>query len=86
MASRSIKELREELSRLLGEQIASLKGERFGGLSPSEMRQHEERLKRIREVSADYLAASEENCRLREQFRLKRSTLMPKPICFGPCF
>jgi hypothetical protein len=61
MAGRSIKELREELSRLMSEQIASLKGERYGGLSPSERREAEERLKRIREVSADYLAALKRN-------------------------
>jgi hypothetical protein len=61
MASRSIKELREELGRLMEEQIASLKRERFGGLSPGEIRQREERLKRIREVSADYLAALKRN-------------------------
>jgi hypothetical protein len=61
MTGRSIKELREELGRLMEEQIASLKRERFGGLSPPEMRQAEERLKRIREVSADYLAALKRN-------------------------
>jgi hypothetical protein len=44
MTGRSIKELREELGRLMEEQIASLKRERFGGLSPPEMRQAEERL------------------------------------------
>jgi hypothetical protein len=61
MASRSIQELREELSRLMEDQIASLKRERFGGLSPDEIRQREERLKQIREVSADYLAALKRN-------------------------
>ena len=57
MSRRSIKELREELSRLMEEQIVSLKKETFGGLSPNEMRQNEGLLNRIREVSADYLAA-----------------------------
>jgi hypothetical protein len=57
MATRTIKEIREELNRLMSEQIVSLRNETFGGLSPDEVRQHEERLTRIREVSADYLAA-----------------------------
>jgi recombinational DNA repair ATPase RecF len=61
MAGRSIKELREELSRLMDEQIATLKKERFGGLSASEIRKQEELLTRIREVSADYLAALKRN-------------------------
>ncbi|MGC2193535.1 MAG: hypothetical protein WA628_02590 [Terriglobales bacterium] len=50
-------ELREELNRLMIEQIESLKKQTFGGLDAEEMRQQEERLKRIREVSADFLAA-----------------------------
>ena len=61
MASRAIHELREELRKLMEEQIESLKRERFGGLSPSEIRVGEERLKRIREVSADYLIALKRN-------------------------
>ena len=57
MAGRSIQELREELNELMREQIASLKKETFGGLNSDEIRQQEERLKRIRELSADYLVA-----------------------------
>ena len=57
MASRSIQELGEELRRLMDEQIATLKKERFGGLSASGIRKQEELLTRIREVSADYVAA-----------------------------
>jgi hypothetical protein len=57
MSNRSTKELRAELGRLMREQIALLKKETFGGLSADEIRQQEELLKRIREVSADYLAA-----------------------------
>lgn len=42
------------------EQIESTKQQTFGGLSAEEMRKQEDRLKRIREVSADYLAALKE--------------------------
>ena len=57
MSSRSTKELQEELNRLMLEQIDSLNKETFIGLTPAELRQQEERLKRIREVSADFLQA-----------------------------
>ncbi len=49
-------ELRAELNRLLTEQIASLKRETFGGVDEKELRTHVERLKRIREVTAEYVA------------------------------
>jgi hypothetical protein len=61
MDGRSAKELQEELTRLMLDQIESLKKETFVGLSPEELRQQEERLKRIREVSADFLAALKRN-------------------------
>ena len=61
MASRNLKQLGDELNRLMLEQIESLKRQTFGGLSPDELRQQEERLKRIREVSADFLSALEKN-------------------------
>jgi hypothetical protein len=51
------KELRDELSRLMAEQLQSLKKQVFGGLNEEELHEQEERLKRIRQVSADYLAA-----------------------------
>jgi len=57
MAGPSISELRNELNRLMLEQIESLKKQTFGGLSPEEFRHQEARLKRIRELSADFLAA-----------------------------
>jgi hypothetical protein len=60
MGSRTIKEMRQELDRLMLEQIESTKQQTFGGLSAEEMRKQEDRLKRIREVSADYLAALKE--------------------------
>ena len=39
------------------EQVESLKAQTFGGLSQEELRKQDERLKRIREVSADFLSA-----------------------------
>jgi hypothetical protein len=57
MESRNAEELRDQLNRLLKEEIESLKKQTFGGLNPEELREQEERLKRIRELSADYLAA-----------------------------
>jgi len=58
LASRSLEELRDELNRLMLEHIESMKGETFlGRLDEEALRQQEERLKRIREVSAAFLAA-----------------------------
>jgi hypothetical protein len=54
--NRCLEELREELSRLMREQVKSLKAQTFGGLEEEELRKEDERLKRIREVSADFLA------------------------------
>jgi hypothetical protein len=61
MDGRSTEEIREELERMMREQIASLKAETFGGLTDEELREQQERLKRIRELSADYLAAVKRN-------------------------
>jgi hypothetical protein len=47
----------DELRQLMLEQIESLKKQTFGGLSREELSQQEARLKRIREVSADFFAA-----------------------------
>jgi hypothetical protein len=57
MESSNAEELRDQLNRLLMEEIESLKKQTFGGLNEEELREQEERLKRIRELSADYLAA-----------------------------
>jgi|ERR1700722_975058 recombinational DNA repair ATPase RecF len=57
MAGPNVEELSREFHRLLQEQIESLKKQTFGGLDENELRQQQERLKRIREVSADFLAA-----------------------------
>jgi hypothetical protein len=56
MGSRRVEELRNELERLMLEQIESLKAQTLGGLK-EQFREQVERLKRIREVSADFLAA-----------------------------
>ena len=61
MDGRSIEEIRDELERMMQEQIASLKAETFGGLTEEELSEQQERLKRIRELSADYLAAVKRN-------------------------
>ena len=61
MSGRSVKELRDELNRLMREQVESLQKETFGGLGEVELKQQEERLKKIREVSADFLAALRRN-------------------------
>jgi hypothetical protein len=53
---RSQAEIHEELGRLMREHIDSMKGEIFVPLSQEEFRLQEERLKRIRDVSAEYLA------------------------------
>jgi hypothetical protein len=57
MEGRSVKEMRDELRRLMLDQVESLKAQTYGGLSEQQLREEDERLKRIRELSADYLAA-----------------------------
>jgi hypothetical protein len=47
----------------MAEQTESLQIEAFGGLTAEERQEQEERLKRIREVSADFLAALERESR-----------------------
>jgi hypothetical protein len=50
-------ELRDELNVLMAEHIESVKTQTFGGLDETGLRQQEQRLRKIREVAADYLAA-----------------------------
>jgi molybdopterin converting factor small subunit len=57
MSGRSVAELREELTRLMEEQLENLKDQTFLGVNDRALRRQEEQLKRIREVSADFLAA-----------------------------
>ena len=54
---RSLKEIRDELERLMLQQLESLRAQTFGGLSEEELRKQDDRLNRIRELSADYLSA-----------------------------
>jgi hypothetical protein len=57
MVGRSLQDLSDELNRLMLEHMESVKEETFVGLSEESLRRQEELLKRIREVSADFLAA-----------------------------
>lgn len=59
MGQRTIGELRDQLKRLMVEQIESLQKQAFGGLSEAELAEQERRLEHIREISADFLAALE---------------------------
>lgn len=54
--NRRLEELKEELRKLMLEQVESLKVQTYGGLGEEDLRKQDERLKRIREVSADFLA------------------------------
>jgi hypothetical protein len=63
MESRSPEELRDELRRLMLEHIESLEAETFVGLNQENVCLQEERLKRIREVSAAFLTALKRNAR-----------------------
>jgi hypothetical protein len=56
MGERAIEEIRAELERLMLKQVDMLKKQAFVGLSEKELREQRELLKRIREVSADYVA------------------------------
>jgi hypothetical protein len=57
MDRQSVEQLGNELSRLMAEQIASLEKQTFLGFDEKEFRKERDRLKRIRELSSDYLAA-----------------------------
>ena len=61
MAGRSLQELSNELNRLMLEHMESVKDETFVGLSEESLHRREDLLKRIREVSADFLAALKRN-------------------------
>jgi hypothetical protein len=53
----SIHQLRDELERLMREHIDTMQKQTFVGLSAEEFRREQERVERIREVSADFLEA-----------------------------
>ena len=53
--NRRLEEVREEFSKLMLEQVESLRAQTFGVLSEEEGRLQDDRLKRIRTLSADFL-------------------------------
>ena len=53
----NIEKLRDELTRLMLEHIESMRQRTFLGIGPDEVSREQERLQRIREVSADFLEA-----------------------------
>jgi hypothetical protein len=53
----SIHQLRDQLERLMREHIDTMQKQTFVGLSAEEFRREQERMERIREVSADFLEA-----------------------------
>jgi hypothetical protein len=53
--SLSLKEISEELERLMQEHMESLRRQTFLGISREELIRERERLKRIREVTAEFL-------------------------------
>jgi len=55
MDDRPVDQLRDELRRLMREQMESLEAQTYGFVSSEELVKQEERLKRIRELFADWL-------------------------------
>ena len=53
----SVEQLRDELERLMREHIESMQRRTFLGITPEELLLEKERMQRMREVSADFLAA-----------------------------
>jgi hypothetical protein len=53
----SIEKLRDELTRLMRENIESMQKRTFLGITQEELQAEKQRLQRIREVSADFLEA-----------------------------
>jgi hypothetical protein len=57
MNSATVEKLRDELERLMQEHIEAMERRTFIGITEEEVLQEQKRLERIREVSADFLAA-----------------------------
>ena len=75
-----IDDLHDELRRLMLEHVESIKEETFlGGLSEEEFQRHEMRLKRIRELSADYLATLERSLRASKSPMKEGDSMPEKP-------
>jgi hypothetical protein len=55
MDKRRLKQISDELERLMQEQMESLQRQTFLGITAEELSRERERLKRIREVSAEFL-------------------------------
>ena len=88
MDGRSTEEVREELEEVMREQIESLQAQTFGGLSEEELREQQERLKRIRELSADYLSAVKKTVASiagATAARMSSSDALVSRLCMG-CF
>ena len=60
--SLSLKEISEELERLMQEHMESLRRQTFLGISREELIRERERLKRIREVTAEFLQVLKQDC------------------------
>jgi hypothetical protein len=56
MTESDINRLQQELDRLMNEHIENLKKQAFVRPSEDQLRESDERLKRIREISAEYVA------------------------------
>ena len=75
-----IDDLHDELRRLMLEHVESIKEETFlGGLSEEEFQRHEMRLKRIRELSADYLATLQRSLRASKSPMKEGDSMPEKP-------
>jgi hypothetical protein len=57
----TLKELSDELERLMREQMESLQRQTFLGISQEELIREKDRLKQIREVSAEFLQVLRKN-------------------------
>ena len=66
--------LKDELSRLMKEQTESLETQAFIGLNKTELQRQEQRLSRIREVSADLIAAWHEAVHVIEGTAAQKTT------------
>ena len=55
MDDHRVDQLRDELRRLMREQMESLEAQTYGFVKSEELARQEERLKRIRELFADWL-------------------------------
>ena len=57
MSGPNAEKIREELERLMREQVESLQRQTYLGITAEDSQQEKARLQRIRELSSDYLEA-----------------------------